>query len=154
MPNIAYEITQTIKPSYKAKYNNGNELYKEMIATDQFKWYKSVHDQLFWKEHQMETICFAEFHKNWSLHFHGIVIVPDNTTKLEIADIKKKCLKLGLSNFKPVSNLDSWNKYIRKDQNINIFPEDFYIESDGYEGTSMIALPFINKESEGFEMEG
>lgn len=136
MPHKAYEITQTVKPSLKTKYIDRYTTFKEMTATEQFNWYKGMHSEIFWRDHCLETICFSEFHKNFNLHWHGIVLVPDTMTLLEIVDIRKKCLKLGLSNFKPINDLTSWNSYIRKEQ--SDFPEGFIIESDGYAHASVI----------------
>jgi hypothetical protein len=142
MPDIAFEITQTVKPSYRTLYVDSKQKYGEMTASEQFAWYKGVHEQLFWRDCGLETYCVCEFHKNMNLHFHGVVIVPDDMTKLEIVDVRKKMLKLGLSNFRPIYNLDSWLTYIAKDQ--DDFPDGYIIESydfaDRLKGASEIAL--------------
>ncbi len=139
MPDYWYEVTQTIKPSYKCRYLDAHTKYKDMTASEQFNWYKGMHEQIFWRDHLLESFCISEFHKNFNLHFHGIVLVPDTMTKLEIVDILKKCRKMGpITNFKPISNIDSWKSYIMKNQ--DEFPDGYVIESDQYDSASKIAI--------------
>lgn len=131
MPPIMYEVTQTVKPSYKCLYNKEKDIYKDMTASEQFNWYKGIHEQIFQKEHKLETVCFFEFHKNNNLHFHGIVLVPDDLEKIHIVDIRKKCLKIGISKFVPVSNKVKWCEYITKEQTKkNLL--DYMIISDNF----------------------
>lgn len=131
MPYVAYELTQTINPRYNTKYTSKDDPYKNMIASEQYKWYKGIHEQIFQTEHNVETYFVCEFHKNFNLHFHGICMVSPLKTPMELVDIAKKCNKLGRSTFRPISNIKKWLEYMNKNQ--DEIEDTYRYKSRGYD---------------------
>lgn len=129
MPEIPYEITQTVVPS---KICNGKK-YKEMLASEQWKYLQYMVYEIC-KKYDLEYVIYPEFHKNYNIHIHGVINIPDKIKKIDLVDIQKRFERLGRCHFKKINNMTSWMSYIKKNQEEI---DNKHYKSPGYEKKSV-----------------
>ena len=112
MPTIAYELTQTV---IQSRICNGTK-YNKMLASDQYSFYKYyMHTVL--NRYGLSYHCRPEFHAapNFNLHFHSIILLPDDFLEIDRIDIMKRFESLGRIAFKKISCVANYLDYIKKD---------------------------------------